>query len=297
MSAQEPPVLKIGLPKGRMQHGVLELLHGAGVGVRLSSRGYRPSISMPFVDAKVLKPQNIIEMVHAGARHVGFAGADWVQEMGYDREAGLVELLDTGLDEVRVVVAAPSDRLEGGRLTAKGGRQLVVATELPRLAQRWIDQTGTPARILRTYGATEVFPPEDADAIVDIAATGDTLKANRLEIVDTILCSSTRLYGHAETLEDPALRARVDALVLLIEAALEARKRAMVDLNVDEGNLQAVLGLLPSLREPTMSPLHGGDAYAVRSAVPRDALTALIPELKKAGASDIVVTEPTQLVR
>jgi ATP phosphoribosyltransferase len=289
--------LRLGLPKGRMEQGILRLLEAAGIQVRVSTRGYRPWLSLPGADAKVLKPQNIIEMVHAGSRHVGFAGADWVAELGYEDDPDLIELLDTGLDRVQVVVAAPDRVVRDGRLQPPPGRPLVLASELPRLAQRWIDASGISARVLRTYGATEVFPPDDADAIVDIAATGDTLKANKLQVVDTVITSSTRLYAHRPSLEDAAVRARVDELVLLLQAALDARHRAMVDLNVAASDLDAVLEILPSLRQPTISALRGEDGYAIRSAVPRDQLTTLIPQLKRAGAGDIVVTQPTQLVR
>jgi len=293
------PELRIGLPKGRMAEGVTRLLGTAGIQLKVGRRGYRPWLSLADTDAKILKPQNIIEMVHAGSRHIGFAGADWVSELGYADDPDLVELLDTGLDPVRVVVAAPKACIERGRLRPPPGRSgpLVIATELPRLTQAWTERSGVEAKVLRTYGATEVFPPEDADAIVDIAATGDTLKANNLHIVDDVVHSSTRLFGHAASLRDPAIRARVDALVLLLRAALDAETRAMVDLNVSADQRDRVLALLPALRQPTVSTLEGGQGFAIRSAIPKKALAELIPRLKEAGAEDIVVAEPTLLVR
>src|SRR6185436_737005 len=148
------PALKLALPKGRMQQGVLALLADAGIGVRVGERGYRPALSLPGVEAKVLKPQNIVEMLHVGSRDAGFAGADWVAELGAD----VVELLDTGLDPVRLVAAAPAALLESGALPQ---RELVVASEFERLSQRWIESRGIRAKFVRSYGATEVFPPED----------------------------------------------------------------------------------------------------------------------------------------
>ena len=104
--------VKLGLPKGRMQEGVFKLLGDAGIQLRTGSRGYRPSINLPDFEVKVLKPQNIVEMLEAGSRDVGFAGADWVAEL----DAHVVDLLDTGLDPVRLVAAAPVALLEGGKL-------------------------------------------------------------------------------------------------------------------------------------------------------------------------------------
>ena len=99
--------VRFALPKGRMQAGVLRLLDEAGIAVSATERSYRPSVSLPNVDTKILKPQNIVEMLELGSRDIGFAGADWVAEL----EADVVELLDTGLDPVRIVAAAPTELL------------------------------------------------------------------------------------------------------------------------------------------------------------------------------------------
>src|SRR5438874_2125081 len=157
--------LRLGLPKGRMEQGVLTLLSDAGIRIRPGARGYRPDVSLPDTEAKTLKPQNIVEMLALGSRDLGFVGADWVAEL----EANVVEVLDTGLDPVQVVAAAPKTLLVEGRLPA---RAIVVASEYERLARRWIAARGLSAEFVRSYGATEVFPPEDADVIVDNTATG-----------------------------------------------------------------------------------------------------------------------------
>lgn len=283
------PVVRLALPKGRMQSGVLELLAHAGVRVGATERGYRPSVSLPGFEAKILKPQNIIEMLHHGSRDLGFAGADWVDELGAD----LVELLDTGLDPVRLVAAAPREMLVDGRLP---DRRLVVASEYERLTRRWIADRGLDAVFVRSYGATEVFPPEDADCIVDNTATGATLRANGLSIVDELLRSSTRLYAHPRALEEPARREVIEHLVMLLRSVLEARRRVMLEVNVDAARLEALVAVLPCMREPTISRLHGDAGYAVKAAVPRDELPRLIPLLKARGGADIVVANLDHIV-
>ncbi len=165
--------IQIGLPKGRMRDGVQALMADAGCPVQTTSRNYRASIDLEGFEAKILKPQGIVEMLHAGRRDIGFAGADWVAELNVE----LVELLDTNLDRVRIVAAAPESILEDGRLPT---RPLIVASEYARLTQEWIRQQDLNATFLRSWGATEVLPPEDADCIVDNTATGSTLAANRL---------------------------------------------------------------------------------------------------------------------
>jgi ATP phosphoribosyltransferase len=272
-----------------MEPGVLALLADAGIRVRPSARGYRPDVSLPGAEAKMLKPQNVVEMLAAGSRDIGFAGADWVSEL----EADVVELLDTGLDPVQLVVAAPFGLLEDGRLPT---RRLVVASEYERLTRRWISTSGLCADFVRSYGATEVFPPEDADVIVDNTATGATLEANGLAIVEVLMRSSTRLYAHREALAEPGRRRRIDDLVLLINSVLEARRRVMLEVNASAACLDAVVAVLPSMRQATVSRLFGDSGFAVKAAVPRELLPQIIPAVKAAGGTDVVVSTLSQIV-
>jgi ATP phosphoribosyltransferase len=281
--------LRIALPKGRMQPEVFALLDAAGLGVRSGARAYRPALAAGRFDAKLLKPQNIVEMLAAGSRDIGFAGADWVAELRVD----LVELLDTGLDPVRLVAAAPLGLLQAGGLPAT---PLRLATEYPRLAAQWINDRGLDARVIRSFGATEVFPPDDADLIVDNTASGATLAANGLEIVDTLLHSSTRLYGSAAAMDDPMRRAAIGGVVMLLASVIDARERVMLEVNVSEAALEAVCFLLPCMREPTIATLHGNAGYAVKAAVPRRSVASVIPRVKAAGGSDVVITPIAQIV-
>ncbi len=146
--------VRVALAKGRMFDDVVSLLSAAGIQITQSERGYRPNISLPNFSAKILKPRNVISMLLANARDIGFAGDDWVRET----DADLVQLIDTRLNPVRLVVAAPQQILNDGKLP---DRELVVATEYPNIARNWIEKNQLNAKILTTYGATEVFPPED----------------------------------------------------------------------------------------------------------------------------------------
>lgn len=274
-----------------MQNGVLELLSAAGIKIRMTERGYRPLVSYPGIEAKILKPQNIIEMLHVGTRDLGFAGADWVAELNAD----VVELLDTEMDPVRLVAAAPNPLLVNGELPSN--RHLVIASEYETLTKKWIEDDKLDATFVHSYGATEVFPPEDADCIVDNTSTGSTLRANNLKILRELMRSSTRLYASKKAMNDKSKVAVIEKIVVLVQSVLEARKKVMIELNVSPDNLDAVITALPSMREPTVAPLHGGNSgFAVKSAVPRKSLPQLIPELKKNGGTDIIVTALSQIV-
>jgi len=286
----DPARLRLALPKGRMQAGVFSLLADASISLSAGERSYRPVISLASFDVKILKPQNIVEMLDAGARDIGFAGADWVAEL----QADLIEVLDTGLDPVRLVAAAPAESLVDGTLPA--GAPLVVASEYERLTRAWIADRGLQASFLKSYGATEVFPPEDADCIIDNTATGSTLRSNNLHIVDELMASSTRLYVNPAVLEDRSRREQVDNLVMLVKSVLESRRRVMLEINVSREMLDDLVTILPCMREPTVSSLNGDSGFAVKAAVPRSQLTSLIPRIKGKGGTDIVVTSPAQII-
>lgn len=286
---QASGVIRFAIPKGRMYDAVVRLLRDAGVRVGSTSRDYRPAIGLKGYEAKILKPRAIVEMLARGDRDVGFAGADWVAESG----AGLVELFDTGFDPVRLVAAAPECVLRDGALP---GRRLVVASEYVALAGRWIAERGLDAEVLRSYGATEVLPPEDADCIIDNTASGATLAANGLRIVDELMRSTTRLYASRGAMDDPGRRDEIERFVMLVRSVLEARLRVMLEVNVPRDRLEGVVEVLPCMREPTVSPLRGDAGYAVKAAVPRALLAEVIPAVKSRGGTDVIVTIPEQIV-
>lgn len=284
-----PDTIRFALPKGRMSDGVERLLADAGIQISATARDYRPNIAFAGFETKILKPRAIIEMLESGSRDLGFAGADWVAEA----EADVIQLLDTGLDPVRLVAAAPASILQDENWSS---RPLVIASEYEQITRQWIEQQNLDATFLHSYGATEVLPPEDADCIVDNTATGSTLAANDLDIIDEIMTSSTRVYASPRALNDPAKRTKIEEFVMLMQSVLEARRRVMIELNVSGDALETVIEMLPCMREPTVAPLHGSAGYAVKAAVPREQLPTLIPAVKARGGTDIVVTTLNQIV-
>lgn len=267
--------INLALPKGRMAEGVLRLMEDAGFKVLANGRNYRPLCADPRFQLKLLKPQDIVRMVELGRHDLAFAGHDWVVEL----DAKVDELLDTGLDKVRIVAAAPREAVPGLK-----GRKVVVASEYERITRSWLDRSGYDYLFVRSHGATEVFPPEDADMIVDNTATGRTLEENGLEILDTLMTSSTRLIANPALGANPA----VEEFALLLRSVLDARKRVMLEMNVSAANLDAVLALVPCMRMPTVMPLAREGGFAVKSAVPAGEVPRLIPLLKAAGATDIL---------
>lgn len=272
--------INLALPKGRMAEGVLKLMEDAGFKVQPNGRNYRPVCSDDRFELKLLKPQDIVRMVELGRHDIAFAGFDWVAERG----AQVDELLDTELDRVRIVAAAPAAYVASGELRK---RSIVVASEYERITQEWLAREGFDALFVRSHGATEVFPPEDADMIVDNTATGRTLVENGLEEVATLMRSSTRVIAAPGVMDGPKAQ-DIGEFLMMLRSVLDARKRVMLEMNVPAGRLDAVLAELPSMRNPTVMPLSENAGFAVKSAVLRKEVARLVPRLKSAGASDIL---------
>ncbi|MCK9169076.1 MAG: ATP phosphoribosyltransferase [Treponema sp.] len=275
--------LKILLPKGRIYENVISLLSGAGIKVDLPERAYRPTVNQDDLEAKVMKPQNIGKLLELGAHDVGFTGRDWIVETKADVE----EIMDLGFDRVRIVAAVPNT-IDDQTLAHK---HVIVATEYEQIARDWLKSRKLDYLIVRTYGATEVFPPDDADMIVDNTATGRTLQENGLRIVDTILQSSTCMYASKEALKNPAKKQKIEELKMLFEAVLDARDKVMLEMNCSKDKFDMLVKGIPAMRSPTVAPLYGDDGYAIKIAVNKSEVPVLLPKLKKLGATDILEYE------
>ena len=280
------PSLKIIIPKGRLHARVVELLNDCGYGVDSDERCYVPRVADTEIEAKLLKPQNMPRLIELGSHDAAFCGHDWVAETGAD----VVEVMDLGFDPVTIVAAAPR------AAAAPRRRPVVAASEYERLARRFLERRYRRAIFIRTFGATEVFPPDDADIIIDNMASGRTLKEHGLKVIATLLESSTRFIANRKALRDPFKRDKIEQMKTLFRAVLDARERVMLEMNVAEDKLAEVVRVLPCMRAPTVSPLFGGQGYAVKTAVRKREAAGLITQLKKMGASDILETEFRKVV-
>lgn len=281
-------VLKLVIPKGRLFSNVVELLNDGGFGVEVDQRIYTPMVDDTEIEAKIMKPQNIPQLVEFGSHDVGFTGHDWIVET----QAQVMQIMDLGFDPVQIVAAVPAG-LMGSDLRKK---RILVASEYERISSDFLREGQYDYVLLRTYGATEVFPPEDADMIVDNLSTGRTLHEHNLRIVATIMDSSTRFVANERALEDPWKRRKIQEMEMLFRSVLNARERVMLEMNVAEEDLDRIVKVLPCMRAATVAPLYKQQGYAVKAAVPRREVASLIPELKRLGASDILEFELRKVI-
>ncbi|MDY2839162.1 MAG: ATP phosphoribosyltransferase [Treponema sp.] len=281
--------LKILLAKGRIYESVYELLNDVGISIHLPDRQYFPTTNQEDLAFQVVKPQITSLLLANNKADVGFSGKDWVYENGVQDK--VVEIMDLGFDPVRIVAAIPENRDYEKLL--KG--PVTIATEYQALSKKYVEDKKIDGTIFRTWGTSEGFVQDTEDSIaqilIDNTSTGSSLKANRLKIVDTLMESSTRMYASVEAMNDPEKKQKIMELKMLFETVLNARSRVMLEMNCSESDFNNLIKGIPSMKSPTVSPLFGGNGYAIKIAVKKSEVPTLLPKLQSLGATDIVEYE------
>ncbi len=290
-------MLRLVIPKGSLEAQTLRLFEEADLRVRRGSdRDYHGTIDDDRVErVSILRPQEIPLYIQDGMFDVGITGQDWVAETGAD-----VEVLTTltyaksGTGHgTKVVLAVPNEHPANGAKEIPTGTR--ISTEFVELTKRYFADLGIAVRVSWSYGATEAKVPEIVDAIVDVTETGSTLRAHGMKIIETLLTSDPVLVANREAAADPAKRAAMQDLVTLLRGALEAEGRVLIKLNVTAEQRDAVIAVVPSMKAPTVSPLSDG-GFAIEAVVDKRGVNRLIPELKAAGASDILEIPISKIV-
>jgi ATP phosphoribosyltransferase len=279
-------VLKLGIPKGSLQDATVDLFRRAGFNISVNSRSYYPGIDDPEIQCMLIRAQEMARYVENGILDAGLTGRDWIQE----NDAHVQVLSDLvyskqSFRNVRWVLAVPESSSIQGVKDLEGK---TVATELVNTTKKWLAANGVQARVEFSWGATEVKPPDLADAIVEVTETGSSLRANKLRIVETILESNTQLIANVDAWADEWKRRKLQDLVLLLEGAINALSKVGLMMNVERGNLPKVLAVLPALKTPTISSLSDENWVAINTIVEEVTVRSIIPRLKEAGAQGIV---------
>jgi ATP phosphoribosyltransferase len=278
--------LRLGIPKGSLQEATIDLFRRAGFVISVSSRSYFPKIDDPEIECMLIRAQEMARYVEDGVLDAGLTGLDWVREVNAD-VVGVADLVyaKQSFGKVRWVLAVPesSPVQDVGDLEGK-----IIATELVGATQRYLEANGVKAKVEFSWGATEVKPPELADAIVEVTETGSSLRENKLRIVETVLESNTQLIANKAAWADPEKQRKLSDIKLLLEGAMNALGKVGLMLNVEAKNLQKVLKVLPAMKKPTVSHLSDEDWLALNTILEESTVRRLIPRLKEAGAEDIV---------
>lgn len=279
--------IKFGLPKGSLQDPTVKLFNQAGWNVYVSSRSYRPSINDDEIDMRLLRAQEIGRYVHEGFLDCGITGKDWVAENQADVEV-ICDLAYSRATSMptRWVLVVPEDSPIKSVQDLEGKR---IATEAIGIVERYLTEKGVKAKVEFSWGATEVKVPELVDAIVDITETGNSLRANNLRIVDTLMLSYPQLVMNKQSYQDPWKRQKAESIALMLKSSLDARDKVALKMNLPQNKLQKLLECLPSLRLPTVSTLaNSTDWVAVETVIDESVVREILPQLKELGAEGII---------
>ncbi len=279
-------LLKLGVPKGSLQEATFRLFQKAGFRISVGSRSYIPKIDDPEIEGLLIRAQEMSGYVEDGVLDAGLTGRDWMMEQDAQvEEVCELRYAKAGFNPIRWVVAVPNDSPIKSIKDLEGKR---IATELVGFTTRYLQKNGVKANVEFSWGATEVKPPLLADAIVELTETGNSLRANNLRIIDTILESTTLLIANKKAWKDSWKKEKLENLAMLLQGAISAEEKVGLKMNVPRKQLEAVLSKLPALHTPTVSTQADNDWVAIEVIVDEKIVREIIPALKRAGAAGIV---------
>jgi len=307
-------VLKLGLPKGSLEKATLDLMSRAGYEVQVSERSYVPRTDDPEIEVVMLRAQEMSRYVELGVLDAGLTGKDWIAE-----NASKVHVVSdlvyakASLAKVRWVLAVPEESRVRKVQDLAGG---LVVTELVKVTKRYFKKRRVSVEVRFSWGATEIKPAlervvdellagatdvkrpvdellEKKDrvyAIVDVTETGASLRAHHLRVIDTVMESNTQFIANRAAWQDPWKRAKIENLAMLLQGAINAKEMVGLKMNAPKNRWDKhIRPILPAEQSPTVSGLADPDWVAVEVILPAATERELVPRLKRAGASGIIV--------
>ncbi len=287
--------LKLGIPKGSLEASTIALFGQAGWTISAHSRNYFPTINDPEISCALVRSQEMAPYVANGSLDAGLTGLDWILET----EADVVEIAELSYSKssdqpARWVLIVNGNSAIHSLEDLAGKR---IATELVGFTKRYLAERGIQATVEFSWGATDAKVVEGlVDAAVEITETGSTIRAHGLRIVCDLLHTTTRLIANRAALADPWKKAKIEQIALLAHAALAARNKVALKMNVPAAQLDRVVCLLPSLHAPTVSHLYDRDWLALETVVDNAQVRDLIPRLIEAGAQGILEYQLNKIV-
>ena len=276
--------LKLGIPKGSLQDATLSIFKQAGYDISVKSRNYFPTIDDDEISCMLIRAQEMARYVEGGQLDCGLTGLDWIKENRAD-VVDITELIyaKTSFKPIQWVLAVQKD---SDIKSVKDLQGKTIATEVVNLTTDYLASHGVKANVEFSWGTTEVKVPELADAIVEITETGSSLRANNLEIIDTVLETTTRFIANKEAYADPAKREKMENIIMMLQSVINAIPKVCIMMNVPSDKLEEILNVLPS-ENPTVSHLAKGDWVDIMAVMDKKVLRNVLPKLKAYGAKSI----------
>ncbi len=274
--------LRLAIPnKGRLQEATITLLHDAGLMFEATDRSLVARVQNHPLDILFVRTGDVIEFVNDGVAEAGITGGDILAESGVD----LPVLRTLGYGRCRLAAAVPADSPYEAITDLAGTR---IATSHPNVTRAFFAAQGIGVEVISLSGAVEVAPRLGlADGIVDLVSTGSTLSMNGLRSIGDILASeAVLLTSKAARQQHPD---ELDGIVTMLGSVIAARGRKYLMMNAPSAKLAELEDLLPGLESPSVIPLAHAGMIAIHAVVGADEVWALLPRLKAAGASGILV--------
>jgi len=278
-------ILKLGIPAGSLQKATIELFNKSGFHILDSKRGYLPRIDDDEIRLIMLRAQEMSRYVEDGVLDAGITGYDWIMENDSDvTEVCELAYSKATSNPAKWVLAVPDESKVKVAKDLSGG---IIATELVNVTKKYFADKNINVKVEFSWGATEV-KARLVDAIVELTETGSSLRANNLRIIDTVISSTTRLIANKQACSDKFKREKIENISILLNAAIEARSKVGLKMNIKEGDLDLILKILPAEKSPTISSLADTDYVAIEVIIDDNIERSLVPALKRAGASGII---------
>ena len=277
--------MKLGIPKGSLQNATVDLFEKAGFRVSDTDRSYFPRIDDDQISLILLRAQEMSRYVEDGVLDAGFTGYDWIQENNSDVVEVCELLYSKSTDKpAKWVLAVPNESPVTKPEDLRGG---IIATELVNATKKYFAQRKIDVKVEFSWGATEV-KARLVNGLVELTETGSSLIANNLRIIDTVMTSTTRFIANKRAWQDKFKREKIENISILLNAAIDARSRVGLKMNIKRDNLNSILKILPAEKSPTISSLADPDYIAVEVILEDKVERQIVPQLKRAGASGII---------
>jgi ATP phosphoribosyltransferase len=278
-------LVKLGIPSGSLKEATVDLFNKAGFNISGSERSFLPSIDDEQIQLTMLRAQEMSRYVADGVLDAGITGHDWIMENASE----VVEVCELAYSKAtskpaRWVLAVPEESKARKPQDLKGG---IIATELVNVTRKFFADKNIDVKVEFSWGSTEV-KARLVDAIVELTETGTSLKANNLRVIDTVITSTTRFIANKLAWQDKFKKEKIENIAILLKAAIDARSKVGLKMNVEKTNLDKIIKVLPAEKSPTISSLADPNFIAVEVIIEEKIERTLVPALKRAGASGII---------
>ncbi|MBU1177640.1 ATP phosphoribosyltransferase [Patescibacteria group bacterium] len=276
--------------KGRLSEKCIELLEQAGLDFDSYKRKLYAGCRNFPLDILYIRDDDIPEYVADGIVDLGIVGEDVILE----QQVKVKKIVPLNFGFCALSIACPKGSAINNPKDLNG---LKIATTYRNCLKKYLKRNNLKADIIELSGSVEVAPSLSvADCVCDIISTGETMKENNLAPVVKLFDSQAFLIADPKSLEIKWKSEIIERFAMRIESLVQARKTKYVMLNAPRQAVDKIIAMIPGVDSPTIVPLAKSDMVAVHSVVEEEIFWEVIENLKKAGATGILVSPIEKMI-